>query len=165
MYASNFAVLSASEILTPSTLSHSVTSCFASRRASETRTTSSVVWPVIALYATKPITAVMMLTPTETATMMLRFAMSAADQRLEDARVALERATLHVELKAAAAAELFTAAGAAGAAVGRPALPRLVEDGGTVAGAWHGVAVARPRRPRPRRRRWRARRRPRPSVL
>src|SRR3569623_722509 len=117
MYASNFEVLSASEILTPSTLSHSVTSCFASRRASETRTTSSVVWPVIALYATKPITAVMMLTPTETATMMLRFAMSAADQRLEDARVALERATLHVELKAAAAAELFTAAGAAGAAV------------------------------------------------
>src|SRR3569833_3291823 len=108
MYASNYEVLSASEILTPSTLSHSVTSCFASRRASETRTTSSVVWPVIALYATKPITAVMMLTPTETATMMLRFAKTTTKQQQKNTHNTHKRAALHVELKAAAAAELFT---------------------------------------------------------
>ena len=44
-------------------------------------------------------------------------------------------------------------------AVGRPAVPRLVEDGRAIAGARHGAAVARPRRPRSRRRRRGARRR------
>ena len=42
---------------------------------------------------------------------------SAAEQRLQDRGVALERAALHVEVQAALAAELLAAAGAAGSAV------------------------------------------------
>src|SRR5829696_1860419 len=49
--------------------------------------------------------------------------------------------------------------------MGRPPLPRLVEDGRAIARPGDGVAVARAWRSRSRRRRRRARRRARPALL